>query len=332
MNKPTVSVTATAFNDPQNAQILYASLKQQTHTPHEVIVVDNSTVQPVANEIRAIYPEANIISKPENLDFSKGSNLAMQHATGEFVLILNSDMQLAPDCIEQMLKRFESEPSLGAVVPLLLRSGENTIDTIGIAGTRARRFFNAGEGQSAPNPTTEHTYEPQFGFSGTAVMFRRSTLYTLTAFGGGREHEVFDEDFVAYKDDIDLSYRMRHAGIPFAMEPSAIAYHVRTAQEKNAETGMRRARSNKSHRVNTYSLRNHWWTLIKNEPIQNLFIHAPWILWYECKKIGFVVLFERRTLQILPSFFAGLPSILRKRRSILRNSTIRAKNLRRWFT
>lgn len=329
MSKPTVSVTATAFNDPENAEVLYASLKQQTYAPLEVIVVDNSTETPVGEAIKAIYPEARIIPKPQNIDFSKGSNLAMQHAIGDYVLILNSDMQLDATCIERLVGRMESQPELGAVVPLLLRLSENTIDTVGIAGTKARRFYNAMEGEIVRDNMQQ--YKQQFGFSGTAVLFRRATLSTLAANGGGGEHEIFDEDFIAYKDDIDLSYRMHHLGIPFVMEPTAIAYHVRTAKEKTAHSSVRQSRSTKSHRVNTYSLRNHWWTLIKNEPLQNLFLHSPWILWYECKKLLFMLLFERRTLRVLPSFFLGLPRILRKRRAILRTSTITSKELRRWF-
>lgn len=330
MSKPTVSVVCTAYNDPHNAEILYPSLAQQTYPIHEVIGIDNSDVTPVQDEILKHYPTAQVHSHPENLDFSKGSNTGIAHATGEYVFLFNSDMKLESNVIEEIVEYMEANPTIGAATPLLLRLDEGTIDTLGITGSKKRRFVNVGEGDEQKKWNLNEFDQP-FGISGTAICFRRETITALIKNGGGGEHELFDEDFVAYKDDIDISYRMRHLGIQFEMVPSAVAYHSRTAQEKKQIKSARKARSEKSHRVNTYSLRNHWWTLLKNEPIANLIVHSPWILFYECQKLLFVLLFERRTLRILPSFFRGLPAILRKRRVILANSKIRAKDLRQFF-
>lgn len=326
----TISVVATAYNDPQNAPGLYSSLARQTIALHEVITVDNSDNTPVGDIVKEHYPTATVLSHPENLDFSAGSNTGIAHATGEYVLLLNSDMSLEPNCVEKLVTYMDKHLEVGAASPLLLREGEGTIDSLGIAGDSKRRFTNIGEGAryDAEELSTQQDF---FGISGTAVLFRRSTLEALVKNGGGHEHEYFDEDFIAYKDDIDLSYRLHHLGIGIARVDSAIAYHNRTAQEKAAQKGMISARSDKSNRINRYSLRNHWWVLLKNEPFSNLLLHSPQILFYECQKLIFVLLFERRTLGILPSFFRGLPSILRKRKAILNSSTLTAKEIRNFF-
>jgi GT2 family glycosyltransferase len=247
-------------------------------------------------------------------------------------------MSFEPTMTEELLLAIEADKDMGAVAPKLLRlesaqsgdasSSDRIIDSMGITSDRSHRFWNRGEGEVDRGQYDNTT---PFGLAGTAVLFRREALNDIAANGGGKRHEYCDEDFVAYKDDVDVSYRLRHRGWNIAIAPKAVAYHQRTAREEKS-VGLLAGRRKKSFRIRGNSLRNHWFCLIKNEPAGNLLRAMPWIFWYECRKLVFVVFCEPSTLRILPSTWRLLMRMLRKRSAILGSSQISHRTLRGFFT
>ncbi|MBI2411047.1 MAG: glycosyltransferase family 2 protein [Candidatus Kerfeldbacteria bacterium] len=338
MIQPAYSIVIATYHGAEFMPGLFHSIHAQTVQPAEVVVIDNSTTDAgaCAAAIRQYYPEAKLFVQHENRDFCAGYNLGMQKAQSEYIFILNQDMVLEPRAAEELLSTLMTNERIGAVAPIVRRltpDKEKTsiIDTVGIQGTRARRFTNRGEGEEDRGQYVSAT-EP-FGISGAAMLFRKAALTDVAQHGGGKPEEYFDEDFVAYKDDVDMSYRLRHRGWRICIVPSAMIYHQRTAQETkiNQTRGIFTNRNHKSFRIRSYSLRNHWSVLIKNEPLSNIGVHAPWIFWYELRKILFVLFFEWDTLKTIPSFIKYFPRMLAKRRAILSSSTISAKQLRSWF-
>ncbi len=64
--------------------------------------------------------------------------------------------------------------------------------------------------------------ERVFGLSGALVMYRATALQAVRF-----EDEFFDHDFFAYKEDVDLAWRLQHLGWDAWYEPRAIAHHYR---------------------------------------------------------------------------------------------------------
>lgn len=331
-----VSVVVATYFGYEYMQGLFESLAQQTHQPHEIIIIENSDDKPTRDAIRRYAtPQTQIYSQERNLDFALGYNVGMQKATADYILILNQDLILEPNAIEELLKVLDSDERIAAVAPKLLRleEGEKTaiIDAMGLVADKKRRFTNRGEGEQ--DRGQYDNIKEVFGLSGTAVLFKRKALEDVTKHSGGELQEYFDNAFIAYKEDVDLSYRFHHRGWKMAIAPRAILYHKRTAQETKQSTtkGLRANREQKSFRIRGNSLRNQWWILIKNEPLANLIVHSPWIGYYECGKLLYILFNEPSTLKIVPSFFKHLPQMLRKRQAILNSSTITSSTLRHWF-
>lgn len=330
---PSVSIVMNTYNNPQDIDGLFGSIESQTLQPTQVIVIDNSDTSEVAEKIAQVYPQAQVHKQKQNLDFCKGANLGISLSTSEYVFLINSDVELSKTAIEDLVAEAERYHRAGAIAPKLYRLQEGkrttTIDGFGLKCTRAHVFTNIGEGEDDAGQYDDVT--DVFGISGAAVLYRKEALQDIAAHGGGQEHEYLDADYLAYKDDIDVSYRLRHRGWDIRMHMGAIVYHKRTAKELKNSEGVRKDRKAKSLRVRTYSMRNHWWTLLKNEPFINLILFAPWIFTYECAKFFFVVLFEPSTLKMLPYFFRNTPKIIQKRRAILFSSVLAPKDLRSWF-
>lgn len=328
MSQPTVSLVIVTYNAVEFLDGLFASITAQTYPIHEVVVIDNSPNSATVDALKKITGvPLSIFPQTENLDFDKGYNLGIEKTTGEYICILNQDLTMDAHAIEELVAYLESDFSVGAASPALLRFGSSVehpvIDAMGISMTRSRIFRNIGEGEKHALPKIPYYV---FGLTGAAICFRRSALDSVRAVN----NEVFDPLFVAYKEDVDISYRFHHAGFNLSIVPSSVMFHKRTAQELK-EVSLRESRRQKSFRIRGNSLKNHWWVLLKNEPWSTLCIHALWILPLELARFFYILLLEPSTLRILPKAFQQLPEIMRKRKNILSRSRISPAQLRSWI-
>jgi GT2 family glycosyltransferase len=127
--------------------------------------------------------------------------------------------------------------------------------------------------------------------------------------------EYFDEDFYAYWEDVDLSWRLNRAGFINVYVPNAVSYHGRTAGSSKGGY-LKIFQFIKYHRsispqIRKLNYKNHILMYIKNAP----FIHPLFIL-REIAMLGYIVLFEISTLKVLPELFHQIPKILKKRKCI----------------
>jgi len=88
---------------------------------NEVIVVDNESADNTAQVIRERYGEKVIlIEAGGNLGFSKANNLALEHATGDYIFYTNPDVIFIEDIVTPMVKVLDENPQVGIVSPQLL--------------------------------------------------------------------------------------------------------------------------------------------------------------------------------------------------------------------
>jgi GT2 family glycosyltransferase len=116
--QPLVSIITLNWNGLQVTSDLLRSIrKQNTYSNIEVIVVDNASKEDPTAELKAIYPEAEILRTEKNLGFSGGNNVGIKAAKGEFFFIINNDTEFTPGLIEGLLEVFEKNEDAGVVSP-----------------------------------------------------------------------------------------------------------------------------------------------------------------------------------------------------------------------
>ena len=83
------------------------SIVRETHTPYEIIVVDNNSPDKSGQFFSEQYPEVKFILNDTNVGVPGGLNIGIRNASGEFVVLLNNDLVVMPNWLDNFFKAYE---------------------------------------------------------------------------------------------------------------------------------------------------------------------------------------------------------------------------------
>lgn len=319
------------------------SLLRQSFRDFSVLVIDNGSDDGTVEFIRTHYPTVSILQNFRNLGFSKANNQGMLLSKSEYVLVINPDVILDNDFLQNLVTFADTKPEAGSFGGKVLKLYSEAIDSHDEVGLReavktdildstgleifkSRRVVNRGEGKKDTGQFDRD--EEVFGISGNSVLFRHSALTEVMI-----KNEFFDVDFFAYKEDIDLAWRLRLYGFSSWYCPSAICYHHRRLaayQQKSLKKSILQRREI-SKMLRSLSFRNQHLVVAKNDEWLNIMLALPWILGREIKVIFYTIFFESFQYKSVIKFFQLLPGALLKRRVIMAHKKVAPKEIRKWF-
>lgn len=183
-----------------------------SNNPLEVIVIDNGSTDGTPEFIEENFPKVKVIRSPRNLGYSGGNNLGVEHAKGEYVVILNPDTKVEENWLEELLKPLVKSKRLITTPKILLYDG-SAINTAGNIVHFTGLTFTRGYLE----PPKEYD-KPEYlsGISGACFAMRRDEYLQL----GG-----FDENFLAYNEDGEFSWKAHARGFKILYIPTSIVYH-----------------------------------------------------------------------------------------------------------
>lgn len=230
---------------------------QQTYEPYRVLVVDNGSPDRSGEIVAQEFPEATLVPLAENLHFAKGTNVGIREAlrdpTCEYIVTLNNDTRAGPDWLAALVRT--AEDGIGMVASKLLmmdrpRVLNSTGISIGLDGSGLDRGWNeADAGQYDGSGDV-------FGPSAGAALYGRRMLESIG---------LFDEEFVAYYEDLDLAWRARLSGWRAQYAPDAVVFHKVSASHRRGSS------------LKTYLCeRNRIWNLVQNYPWRYAALGLPW--------------------------------------------------------
>lgn len=293
------------------------SVLTQSYRDFELVYMDNASSDGSQEFVRHKFPQVKVIQNEKNLGYAGGHNLFFKNTDTEFLMVLNPDAVLDKNFLLYGLSPFEDD-GVAAVTGKMLKSGSDILDGTGIIFSRSRRFRERG--QNEKDAGQYDTQQEIFGVSGTAGIYRKSALEKVKVPKNDGEYEYFDEDFFAYFEDVDLAWRLNLAGFKARFAPKAVVYHARTAGSspggyKNFFSFVRHHKQ-LPQKVKEWNWKNHLFCIVKNDSGVEFFLAAPLIFARELAMFFFILVFETRTLKILPKFFHDLPKMFRKRKFI----------------
>jgi GT2 family glycosyltransferase len=338
----TVSVLIPTYRDMHLLARSLPAFLDRSGSKLEILVLNNDPSQDVPTWLESTFgadarSRVTVIEMGFDAGFARAMNRGIAASTGDFILLCNADLFPSSTYIDEMLEFFVGHPSAGLATGKILRYDLSAdrpldiIDTTGLEIRRNRRFVTRGEGQRDAGQF-DHA-EEVIGVDGAALFARRVVLESIAIDG-----EYFDESFFMYKEDWDLSWRVRLAGWNCWYLPSAVAFHCRTSRGLGSRgylSAMKLYHKNeraKPPSVRFHSLKNQWLMLVKNEDIGNLLRDLPFILGRETLVLGYNLVFAPKTLLAVTEFAKLLPSTLAKRRLIKAKQVTRPGELRRWLS
>jgi hypothetical protein len=251
---PLVSIVVVNYNGREHLQAGLPSLAALDWPAEavDVILVDNASTDDSVAVAHDLLPHLHVLPQDHNLGFAPACNLGARAARGEYVAFLNNDARVPPHWLRALYAPFAADATgeLACVASKIVSWDGQVVDFVGGALNVYGRAFQIDQGLPYDENRYHDARELLFACGG-AMLIRRDIFLEV----GG-----FDDDFVAYFEDVDLGWRLWLSGYRVALAPEAVAYHCLHA------TGVRLG----THRRWAISELNALRMIVKNYSDENL--------------------------------------------------------------
>ena len=301
-----VSVVTPNYNGEKFLKAFFESLNEDSQLIGEVIIVDNGSTDSSKEFIRGNsfnFP-VRLIENTENLGFSPAVNQGIMESQYEYIFSLNNDTEIRKGSIKALADLMSSDDSIfSAQAKMLQYDNKELIDDVGDEYNLLAWTKKTGENHNSSEYTEVREI---FSACAGAAMYRKSIL---------DEIGMFDDNFFAYMEDVDLAIRSRINGYRNMLCPDAVVYHIGSATSGS--------------RYNEFKVRlaarNNVWVVYKNLPIP-------------LKIVNFIFLFLGFLIKYLffvkkgfgPIYLAGIREGLSTRGKI-QKVKFKSKNTKNYF-
>lgn len=261
-----VSVVTPNYNGLKFLNTYFETLAIQGRFIEEIIIVDNGSTDGSIQLIEEYMNSPNfkidikLIKNDENLGFAPAVNQGIDLAKSDYIFSINNDVELDFMTIEKLLESMESSIESGDN-PFSIQSkmisyhDKDLIDDAGDEYNLLAYTKKLGDGSHKDNYNEKMEI---FSSCAGAALYRKSVL---------EEIGCFDNNFFAYVEDIDLSFRAQINGYKNFLEPESIVYHYGSATSGS--------------RYNEFKIklaaRNNVWLIYKNYPIPQKIVNFIFI-------------------------------------------------------
>lgn len=180
-------------------------------------MVDNGSTDGSVQFIQTYFSEVKIIQLPANKGFCQAVNCGIKSAKGKYIALLNNDTETHPAWLGELVKALEENPDVGFCASKMLNFFQrNKIDNAGDKLT----FYGSMVGKDEIDSGQYDRPRYLFSACAGAAIYRREMFQDIG---------LFDEDFFAYYEDVDLGMRAQLAGYKCLFVPTALVYHIHQA-------------------------------------------------------------------------------------------------------
>ena len=271
-----------------------------------------------------------LVLNKKNYGFSEGNNVGIRFAqrnlNPDYVCLLNNDTIVNRNWLKELVKAATSHRKIGSCSSkLLMYDNKRTINSTGIIIIRDGTAIDRGR-----NKIDENQFDNKTNIFGACAA---GAIYTIEALN---DAGILDDDFFAYYEDVDLSWRLQLSGWKCKFVPSAVVYHKYSRS------------SGSSSLFKVYQgERNRIWVIAKNYPFIFLLMSFPYnflklilLFYYNLRGQGRGTLYsEKHSLKKILLImikarvhaWIGIGKMIRKRKIIMKKKTVTNKDIKKWF-
>lgn len=264
------SVIIVGHNGQAYLDACLASLLDQTLPPaaYEIIYADNGSDPSPIPDLQRRYPTVRYLAFERNLGFAAGNNRAAAAAHGAYLIFLNQDTVAHRDALRALLAPLQTHAQLGGVYANQIMPADPEFTHQDRLGRPAYAYWltlsRLGYTVRRRRPATEALI-PALFLSGGAFAIPRRVLAELGF--------LFEADFGAYAEDLELGLRLLRRGWRLALAPQAVVYHATQSPLHNPQRGLRPA----DWRLTIQVTRNRWLAFYRNLGRLEFWLYAPWL-------------------------------------------------------
>lgn len=299
-----ISIVIPNYNGEKIIENCLNSVLKQSFNDFEIIIIDNNSKDGSIKIIEEKYKNVNLIKNDKNLGFAPAVNQGISVSKGKYVVLLNNDTEVDGNWLENLYKTISSNDKIFSVSSKMIRYFQrDKIDDAGDEYSILGWTYKRGDGAqiSKFNKNVE-----VFSSCGGAAIYNKNIL---------DEIGYFDENFFAYLEDIDISFRAQIYGYKNLYCSSAIVYHM-----VSASSGSR----HNSFKVKL-AARNNLFVIFKNMPLVMKVLNFPFLLLGILIKYFF---FKRKNLN--KEYLDGIKEALNQRDKISKIN-FKSKNTINYF-
>ena len=212
---PLVSVIVLNYNAGELLLNCIESIKKSAYKNLEIIVVDNISTDKSQKICKEKYPDIKLIQNDENFGYCEGNNIGIRKARGDFIMILNPDTIVEPNCIRELIFAHEKLGE-GLYQPKILSLNEKQV--LQSTGNMLHVFgFGFAKDKGKKDEEVDEEIKKIGYASGTCLFTSRNVLEKVG---------LLDSFLFLYHDDLDLGWRASQIGINSYYVPKSKIYHV----------------------------------------------------------------------------------------------------------
>jgi hypothetical protein len=204
-------------------QFLPGVLKFSKSNDTEIVVADNGSSDDSVSLLEKQFPDVRLLAFDKNYGFAEGYNKAIREVESEYVVLLNSDVEVTCNWLSILVSYLDTHPETVAVQPKI-RSFHNRdlFEYAGAAGGFIDRYaYPFCRGRILQHVEQDYgqydTAIPVFWATGACLCIRRQKYLEV----GG-----LDARFFAHMEEIDLCWRLNARGYVIECVPTSVVYHV----------------------------------------------------------------------------------------------------------
>ena len=222
---PLVSVIVLNYNAGELLLNCIESIKKSSYKNLEIIVVDNISTDKSQKICKEKHPDIKLIQNNKNFGYCEGNNIGIREAKGDYIVILNPDTIVEPNCIDELISAYNKFGE-GLYQPKHLSLNEKTIY---MSAGNMLNIFGFGYAREKGNKDQNQLNEiEEIGYASGTCLFTSSNVLKKVG--------LFDPFIFLYHDDLDLGWRASQLGIKSYYVPTSLIYHAESYSLKwNAE-------------------------------------------------------------------------------------------------
>lgn len=283
--KPRICIVIVSYNHHHCLEPCLHSLQSELSPEDTAIIIENhphcsDSIHHLSNR----FSQFHWIFNKNNLGFTGGNHQGIQWALSEgfhYIFLLNPDTELSKGALQELVSVSESKHNRWILSPILLQPDIKQDPTIDSAGLFLDRFFRARDRYRNQPLSTISTDNPDSilhevkGLCG-AALFIPASLFPIRE---NSAHDVFDDSFFAYFEDMEFSLYWIKKGNHMGVAPNAKVIHHRGGGSKLERITVEAWKANRV--VIEKMILNRYITLTRHISRKELFKRLPLFMGYE---------------------------------------------------